>query len=432
MARQNQKNQRFELSITTSVQTRAVVGTPVRSRIFFAVGPGDVVASYEQWRKGVRVPGETALTYSGQTLDFCAAEGCSAMLVSSCTRAARMTDGQFVIENRPKASRLLGYFLGEAAYAISLALSAARYGAKTAVIDSGTTEWFMLWPFRLFGIAVVPNFHNTYYPVGYPPTRFVRRIISRLDRLYFSHLTCVALGVSPACARQYLEMADPKHHAVEYRGQFVRSDFASVGLVPSGPAEDEGAPFNLLYVGRIERNKGVFDLLDIAQLLLADGRRAFQIDVCGDGSALPALRSAVASRQLNDVVKLHGRLERTDLMPAYRRSHLVIVPTRSDFCEGMNLVCVEAVLHGRPVVTNRVVPALELLGDAAVEAQTDQPKSYAEKILTLMHDPIEYRRRIAACTAAGLPFLDIRIGLAHALGLIFRQSNQQEVEQDAG
>ena len=150
-----------------------------------------------------------------------------------------------------------------------------------------------------------------------------------------------------------------------------------------------------------------------------------------DGSALPALRSAVAGRHLSDVVKLHGRLERADMMPAYRRSHAVIVPTRSDFCEGMNLVCVEAVLHGRPVVTNRVVPALELLGDASVEAQTDQAKSYAEEILTLMHDPVEYRRRIAACTAAGLPFLDIRFGLAHALRLIFRQPDQQELEQDA-
>ena len=290
------------MSITANTQKGAVARTPLRRRIFFAVGPGDVVASYEQWRKGLRVSGETALTFSGQTLDFCVAEGHTAMLVSSCARATRVTDGQFIIENRPKASGLFGYFLGEAVYAFSLALAAARYGAKTAVIDSGTTEWFMLWPFRFFGIAVVPNFHNTYYPVGYPPTRFVRRIIAALDRLYFSHLTRIGLGVSPACARQYLEMTGPEHRAVEYRGQFVRSDFAGVDLARRYSVADASTSFNLLYVGRIERNKGVFDLLDIADLLLADGRREFQIELCGDGSALPALRSAVAGRHLSDVV----------------------------------------------------------------------------------------------------------------------------------
>ena len=419
------------MSITANTQKGAVARTPLRRRIFFAVGPGDAVAAYEHWRMGVRMPSETALTFSGQTLDFCRDHGCAAMLVSWCERATQVSDGLFVIENRPKSSRRLGYFLREAAYAFSLAISAWRYGAETAVIDSGSSEWFMLWPFKFFGITVVPNFHNTYHPECYPPKRWSRRAIAMMDRSFFRRVTRVALGVSPACARQYLRMAGPEHRAVEYRAQFVQSDFVETDVPNRFAIDDANMPFNILYVGRIERTKGVFDLLDIAQQLRADGRRAFQIDVCGDGSELPALRSAVADRNLSDLVKLHGRLDRVDLMPAYRRSHLVIVPTRSDFCEGMNLVCVEAVLHGRPVVTSRVVPALELLGDAAVEADTDKPSSYAHRISTLMLDLVEYRRRVAACNAAGLPFFDRSFGLARALQKVFARTDEQEIERDS-
>ena len=61
----------------------------------------------------------------------------------------------------------------------------------------------------------------------------------------------------------------------------------------------------------------------------------------------------------------------------------IIVPTRSDFVEGIAKTAVEAILAGRPVITNAGVGALEILRPACIEAQADNPESYAAAVIAL-------------------------------------------------
>ena len=85
-------------------------------------------------------------------------------------------------------------------------------------------------------------------------------------------------------------------------------------------------------------------------------------DVCGDGTDYERLR-LIRHREmgLDSVVALHGWI--------CPEMHAVIVPTRSNFAEGFAMTAAEAILSGRPVITkNRVVPALEVLREACVEA----------------------------------------------------------------
>jgi len=170
-----------------------------------------------------------------------------------------------------------------------------------------------------------------------------------------------------------------------------------------------------MFAGRLERNKGVFDLLEICRRLSADADRRFEFEVCGGGSAYEELQAAVLVSGVADRFRLHGKLVRPRLLEVYGRSHLVIVPTRSDFCEGLPMVCAEAILAGRPVITSRVSNALEALHGAVVEAAVNDVDDYVRQIRAVVADPARYRALIGGTRRVGAQFFDRSRGLQAAI-----------------
>jgi hypothetical protein len=79
------------------------------------------------------------------------------------------------------------------------------------------------------------------------------------------------------------------------------------------------------------------------------------------------------------------------------------------------MTAAEAILAGRPLVTNPVVPALELLRPACVAGATDDPPSHAAAIRSLVDDAALWERLRAACPTAGAPFVDRSQGLTAVL-----------------
>jgi teichuronic acid biosynthesis glycosyltransferase TuaC len=110
----------------------------------------------------------------------------------------------------------------------------------------------------------------------------------------------------------------------------------------------------ILYVGRIEKDKGVLDLIEA----FAELRRA-QPDVdlvlLGDGSAMGACRAAVASQ--DGAVRLLGALGHDDVARWMAASDIVTLPS---WHEGTPNVIIEALASGRRVVASDVggIPAL--------------------------------------------------------------------------
>lgn len=394
---------------------RKPIRLPVR--VLSAVGPGDVVAAHDDWTQNVQTLSETSITFSSQEFEAFAKLGISLWAVSSNSRTAFKLDGENRIENRPKAgspSSGLGYHVSQARYAISLLRSAVRFRATHAIVDSGTTHWFMLFSFRLFNIEIIPNFHNVPWPVGYPPRRTRHKMLLALDVFFFRSSVRVALGVSPECGRQVAWLCDGRCVFHDYRAQFTVTDFGCIGR----PCLHQ-LPLRILFAGRVERSKGVFDLLEVCERLngLAKGR--FVFDVCGSGGALDELRTIVDANGANERFKLHGKLPRPRLLEFYAQCHLVIVPTRSDFCEGLPMVCAEAVLAGRPVVTSRMSNALEVLRGSVVEARENDVGDYVEKIVSLVNDPTRYEEMVSNTVKVRSQFLDEQRGLRAALTTCF-------------
>lgn len=383
-------------------------------RILHAVGPGDVVNSFHHWQRDESLASETSIPYSTQYFSFCHDHAIETHVVSCYPRVDRTRAGNFIVENRPKrGSGAVGgitFHLREVAYGLSIVLLGVRYRADIALIDSGTSHWFVFGLFRLFGIKVINNFHNAFWPAGFPPRKFVARLINRLDGVYLRSFGEVSIGVSPECQRQAEHVAGKPLRFFQYHAIYLAAPFAERSVV-----DFHQRPIRIAFAGRMERNKGVFDILSMAERLdkLLPGQVVFEL--CGDGDAFEQVSSERRARGLEQCVQLHGRLKRSPLLEVYCRCHLVIVPTTSEFNEAFAMVVAEAVLLGRPVLSNPVVPACEVLAAATVLARTDDVGDYVEKILALMSDAERYQRLCSACENLRGRFFDPGHGIVGAL-----------------
>jgi glycosyltransferase involved in cell wall biosynthesis len=174
--------------------------------------------------------------------------------------------------------------------------------------------------------------------------------------------------------------------------QFRRENFEGIP-----PPNREGYPFRIVFAGRIERNKGVFDILEIARQVEELQPGLVRWDICGDGSELTQLIQKHGAMDLGSVVTIHGWTDPVRLRVLQGQSHLSIVPTRGDFAEGMAKTALEAILAGRPVIASSVTPALEILGAAATTVESENIPEYVEKISTIAKDRERYGALVSAC-----------------------------------
>jgi glycogen synthase len=364
-------------------------------RIFYAAGPGDIIGAHNNWKEGKDDPTQMSITYSGQFEDLCQDLDATAYLVSSNCNQRLLQDGRFTFEHRPK--RTLGggllYHLSEILYGLSLLMTALRFRANLAMISSGTTHYFLLSLFRLFGIRVINVLHNTLWPKGHPPMRLGQRTVTWLDGLYFRWISSASIGISAECTRQVAELSGRSSRFLYVmHPQFRREHFQTIH--PAPPLDHR--PFNIVFAGRVESNKGVFDILEIARHLQEKAPSRIHWDICGVGADLDELIHRNKKMQLQSVVSIHGWTSPVELREIQGKSHLSIVPTRSSFAEGMAKTAIEAVLAGRPVLTSSVTPALDLLRSASIEARTDHVGSYVDAILALIDDERRYLNLVEA------------------------------------
>jgi glycogen synthase len=367
-------------------------------------GPANIIGTYERWKNHEPDPTVASITSTEEILDYCQEVGAEMYMISTHPEKKLVRDGAFTLEHRPKPLRNaggIGYHLSKILYGLSLLVTAVRFRTDIAIIVSTCTHPFVLLLFRFFGIKVIPELHCVLWPAGFPPKRF--RFIRWLNKWFWRYGANAALCVSPECVRQVKQLTINSHvPLLQFRFQFRKEYFQQF---PEPPPHEQ-RPFGIIFTGRIEKYKGVFDILDMAERLEQKYSKQFCWTICGQGSALDKLRKSVQQRNLAHIVKLLGWITPEQFPDVYARSHVAIVPTTSQFVEGLAKAAVEPVLAGRPVITSSVVPALEILRPACLEAVTDDIDSYVRVIEQIAQDKQLYEQKRAACLEVTHPFFD--------------------------
>ncbi len=136
-------------------------------------------------------------------------------------------------------------------------------------------------------------------------------------------------------------------------------------LVPRGPAAPTGQPLRLLYVGRMERYKGVHTAIAaVQQALPPSDPTALHLTLAGDGL------DAAYQRELEDLVQhaglqaqvtFLGKVARSEIMALYRTHDALIFP--SIWGEPFSITLLEAMAHGLAIIGTLSGGSREILVD---------------------------------------------------------------------
>ena len=366
--------------------------------VLYCEGPGDIVAAYEAWKNGTSFLGETGVTFSSQLFDACKAEGLTLFAASSGSRKALITDPLCTVANIPRWNLRLpkvGYEISLLAHTLRLAILALRIRPRIILV-AGSIEPACATILRISGAKVVPVLHNTLWPEGFPPQGLKAQLYRWGERILWACHASSTLAVSQAAARQARSLG--ARNVTVFKPSFPGSSFAQ----PPEAKDFRDRPFRIMFAGRIEANKGVYDILDIAERLGSE----VEFTLCGGGSQLDHLNQAITRRGLGHIVRTCGKLDRPQLLTQYLAAHAVIVPTKSTFAEGFAMVVAEAILLQRPVITSPVVPASESLAGAIALVRTDDIDGYVAAINTLCNDEAYYDRLVLGARELRSTILD--------------------------
>lgn len=165
-----------------------------------------------------------------------------------------------------------------------------------------------------------------------------------------------------------------------------------------GPAlslgrENASQPFSILFLGRVEKEKGVLVAIE-AYAKLAKRYQCVSLVVAGDGSALAEAKNYVACRQIRNVA-FPGFVRGEQKCEAFQQAACYIFPSVDN--EGMPTSVLEAMAYGLPILTTPIAGIKDFFQDGQMGFLIDSlnPKIYAQKLEFLLSNP-ELGRRIGS------------------------------------
>ena len=132
------------------------------------------------------------------------------------------------------------------------------------------------------------------------------------------------------------------------------TDFATRKAHPSipEPLQDftSRKPALVMFVGRIQQEKGILDLLEAFDGLVASIGDPVGLVYVGHGPDMARLQTAVLDRGLSESVLLLGKVPHDQLSKIMRCATVLATPTRPALVEGRCMVMLESLMVGVPVV----------------------------------------------------------------------------------
>jgi glycosyltransferase involved in cell wall biosynthesis len=147
---------------------------------------------------------------------------------------------------------------------------------------------------------------------------------------------------------------------------------------------DELGQCRVLYLSRLDRNKGLLEAIDALERLRADFPRV-TLTVAGDGPERASAEATVRERGIPGVTFL-GHVDGVAKSHAFGSADIFLFPT---FAEGMPNAILEAMAHGLPIVTRAVGGLADFFDDGRMGYITESrdPAVFAQLVGRLASDP---------------------------------------------
>lgn len=225
---------------------------------------------------------------------------------------------------------------------------------------------------------------------------FWRKTLLWLWSLNYNH---AQLQVAKHCLtlvnsrRLYTQMKPNLSELVETRTTTLSSDdfFKRVDTCRQNPVR-------LLYTGRMDRAKGILDVLEAVRILVSEGEDIV-FDLVGmpenGDSVLIDLQQKADLMGLGDRIHYHGyKPVGPELFEYYKQADIYILASQSSF-EGFPRTIWEAMAHSLPVVATKVgsIPDFLTDGGVALLVPPNRPDQLAQAVSRLINNP-DLRRKL--------------------------------------
>jgi glycosyltransferase involved in cell wall biosynthesis len=178
-------------------------------------------------------------------------------------------------------------------------------------------------------------------------------------------------------------------------------DIIPFGSTVDAPASSSGSrsgmgPTRLLFVGRLVERKGAHHLIDAIALLRND--LDIRASIVGEGPLREALEARAREAGISDVVEFTGFVDADRLAHEYATCDVFVLPAAPDAkgdVEGLGVVLIEALAHGRPAVASAVGGIVDIVrdGETGLLVPPGDPDALAAALSRLARDP-ELSRRL--------------------------------------
>lgn len=152
--------------------------------------------------------------------------------------------------------------------------------------------------------------------------------------------------------------------------------------VPAALVASARNPSAILFVGILERRKGLQFLLNAMALLRRDFPQ-MRLRVVGQGPSGPELQRLARRLGFGDRIVFLGHVEDLELERLYASSGIFAFPSLQ---EGFGFAPLEAMAHGLPVVTTTAGSLPEVVQDAAICVPPGDPEALAGALRRLFED----------------------------------------------
>ena len=356
--------------------------TPLRAALI--TGPGRVHRTFLHWSRGDDDPSIPTIGYSHQIYEV--VDACGGALLTMYTAEDEKdaaSHGRFEFRKfQRNSAKGAAYHVHEVVTLLRQIRAARRFKADIIICQRMTPHFWVLSIARALGIQIVISLHNTFWPMDCTPDRR-QRALNEINGIFWR--TCVAgtLCVSPEISRQ-VESISHKHarrvftHAPQY------PDTAK--CQPKLPHRSSDATFGVAYLGRVERNKGIFLVLEAFENLIEHTPNA-QLTFAGGGSGLQSLRERAEKSAASESIRVLGQIKGEEVFDFIVQNDVLVCPTTTGFAEGLAKTPIEAALCGVPSIISDVVPAAEILGAACRRVRADSVEDLSKALRELSSSP---------------------------------------------
>ncbi len=181
----------------------------------------------------------------------------------------------------------------------------------------------------------------------------------------------------------------------------------------------------ILYMGRIEADKGIFDLLKASSDSLVKNEQ-LRLVYAGDGSQRHRLEKEITARQLEKKVLTLGRMPHDKLVDLLKKTKVLVTPTQRHFPEGRCMSAMEGLVMGLPVIAPDFGPFPYLVHHEVngLLYKTNSVEALKSRIQQLVEDDRLYEKLCAGARVTANQLIRPHLTFGEAIDCAFREERK--------